>query len=212
MDEKGERLTMSEKVVPGLARLSLSSPHDSSGSVNVYTVMSRDGLRLIDCGWNAPEVYTALIDGLQQLGLRVSDIREILITHNHPDHIGLAERLVQETGARVLLHRLDAALTWTQAPERQRMLVEMKQWLNINGMPQDEWDIITHGMSRRPFRVPTFRPDRLLEGGEVLDWSPFRFEVLWTPGHAAGLVCLYEPQQQLLLSSDHVLERTSPHI
>jgi glyoxylase-like metal-dependent hydrolase (beta-lactamase superfamily II) len=203
---------MPEEIVPGLTRLSLPLPNDSLGSVNVYAVMSADGLRLIDCGWNAPEVYTVLVDELQQLGKQVSDIREILVTHNHPDHIGLIERLVQETGARWLLHRLDATSEWTEVSDRQRMLGEMEHWLQINGMPQEEGETITHGMRRMPFSVPAYHPDMLLEGGEVLDWSPFCFEVLWTPGHAAGLVCLYERQFQLFLSSDHVLERISPNI
>ena len=68
------------------------------------------------------------------------------------------------------------------------------------------------GIDRMAFRPPAYRPDTLLEGGEVLAWHPFRFEVIWTPGHAAGLVCLYEPQAQVLISSDHVLQHISPNI
>jgi glyoxylase-like metal-dependent hydrolase (beta-lactamase superfamily II) len=60
--------------------------------------------------------------------------------------------------------------------------------------------------------MPTYRPDTLLEGGETLAWHPFRFEVIWTPGHAAGLVCLYEPQAHILISSDHILQHISPNI
>jgi glyoxylase-like metal-dependent hydrolase (beta-lactamase superfamily II) len=204
---------MPEEMVPGLARLSLPLPNDLLGQVNVYAVMSADGLRLIDCGWDAPEVHAALVDELQQLGIQVSDIREILVTHNHPDHIGLVERLVRESGASLLLHRLDAVSEERMNTEdRQAMLAEMERWLRTNGMPQEEGETITRGMRRMPFRIPTYHPDTLLEGGEVLAWPPFRFEVLWTPGHAAGLVCLYERQFQILLSSDHVLERISPNI
>src|SRR5260370_35916240 len=93
---------MPEEIIPGLFRLSIPLPNDSLGSVNVYAVVSADGLRLIDSGWNAPEAYSALLDELQGLGMQVSDIKEILVTHNHPDHIGLAERSVQQAGARLL--------------------------------------------------------------------------------------------------------------
>ena len=93
---------MPEEIIPGLFRLSIPLPNDSLGSVNVYAVVSADGLRLIDSGWNAPEAYSALLDELQGLGMQVSDIKEILVTHNHPDHIGLAERFVQQAGARLL--------------------------------------------------------------------------------------------------------------
>ncbi len=203
---------MPEEIIPGLFRLSIPLPNDSLGSVNVYAVVSADGLRLIDSGWNAPEAYSALLDELQGLGMQVSDIKEILVTHNHPDHIGLAERFVQEAGARLLLHRLDAASERAYAEDRQGMLAEMQTWLQTNGMPREERETLMGGMRRMAFRAPTYRPDTLLEGGEVLAWRPFRFEVIWTPGHAAGLVCLYEPQAQVLISSDHVLQRISLNI
>jgi glyoxylase-like metal-dependent hydrolase (beta-lactamase superfamily II) len=203
---------MPEEIVPGLFRLSIPLPNDSLGSVNVYAVASVDGLRLIDSGWNAPEAYGALVDELRGLGMQVVDIKEILVTHNHPDHIGLAERLVQEAGARLLLHRLDAPSEATYAEDREGMLAEMQAWLQINGMPREERETLMGGMRRMTFRLPAYRPDTLLEGGEVLAWQPFRFEVIWTPGHAPGLVCLYEPQAQVLISSDHVLQRISPNI
>jgi glyoxylase-like metal-dependent hydrolase (beta-lactamase superfamily II) len=43
-------------------------------------------------------------------------------------------------------------------------------------------------------------------------WGPLRFEAIWTPGHSAGLICLYAAQTEVLISSDHVLQRISPHI
>jgi glyoxylase-like metal-dependent hydrolase (beta-lactamase superfamily II) len=203
---------MPEEIIPGLYRLPIPLPNNSLGSVNVYAAVSADGLRLIDSGWNAPEVYTALVDELRELGMQVSDIKEILLTHNHPDHIGLAERFAREAGALLLLHRLDAASEAAYAEDRQGMLAEMQIWLQTNGMPREERETLIGGMHRMAFRRPAYRSDTLLEGGEVLAWHPFRFEVIWTPGHAAGLVCLYEPQAQVLISSDHVLERISPNI
>jgi len=203
---------MPEEIIPGLYRLPIPLPNNSLGSVNVYAAVSADGLRLIDSGWNAPEAYTALLDELQEFGMQVSDIRDVLVTHNHPDHIGLAERFVQEAGTRLLLHRLDAASQNAYAEDRQGLLAEMQTWLQTNGMPREECETLMGGMRRMPFRPPAYRPDTLLEGGGVLAWHPFRFEVIWTPGHAAGLVCPYEPQAQVLISSDHVLERISPNI
>lgn len=202
---------MPEEIVPGLFRLSIPLPNDALGSVNVYAVVSADGLRLIDTGWNAQEAYTTLVSELQELSMQVRDLKEILVTHTHPDHIGLAERLVQEAGARLLLHRADATSEMV-AEERQGMLAEMQSWLQTNGMPQEEREALVGGMRRMAYRMPTYRPDTLLEGGEILAWHPFRFEVIWTPGHSSGLVCLYEAQAQILISSDHILPRISPNI
>lgn len=203
---------MPEEIIPGLSRLSIPLPNNALGSVNVYAVASADGLRLIDCGWNEPETYAAIVGELEQLGMQVSEIRELLVTHNHPDHIGQAERLVQEAGAHLLLHRLDASSGAAHTDNRQVVLSDMDTWLQTNGMPAEERETLMHRIQRMPPRSPAYHPDIALEGGEVLDWTPFRFEVIWTPGHAAGLVCLYEPNMQILISSDHVLERISPNI
>jgi glyoxylase-like metal-dependent hydrolase (beta-lactamase superfamily II) len=52
----------------------------------------------------------------------------------------------------------------------------------------------------------------LLAGGETLTWGEHRFEVIWTPGHSAGLICLYDREAQVFISSDHILQRISPHV
>ena len=61
---------MPEEIAPRLFRPSIPLPNDSLSSVNVYAVVSRDGLRLIDSGWNAPEAYTAIVVGCKNLACR----------------------------------------------------------------------------------------------------------------------------------------------
>ncbi|GHO49132.1 MBL fold metallo-hydrolase [Ktedonospora formicarum] len=204
---------MPEEIMPGLYRLPVSLLNASLGSVNMYVVASPDGgVRLIDCAWNRPEVYTILVDELRALGMGIGDIKEILLTHNHPDHIGLAERLVQETGARLLIHRLDATYFGRSAEDMQALRDAWIVWLRTCGMPLDELEALTARGARTGMRLPVCQPDVLLEGGERLEWNPFCFEVIWTPGHAPGLTCLYDPQFEILIASDHVLEHISPHI
>lgn len=203
---------MLETILPGLYRLPVSLPNKRLGSVNTYVVACTDGIRLIDCAWNLPEAYTTLVEGLRELDAQVSDLREILLTHSHPDHIGQAERLVHEAGARVLIHRLDATYFGWTAADMQALGIQWRQRLQVMGMPSDELETLFGASSRSGMQFPTCKPDTLLEGGEVLEWTPFRFKVIWTPGHAAGLICLYEAQSEVLLSSDHVLQRISPHI
>src|SRR5881275_927658 len=99
---------MPHQIIPGLYRLPVPLPENPLGTVNVYAVIGEDGVRLVDCGWDTPEAYAALVAELQTLGAKTSDIREIIVTHIHPDHFGLAERLVAESGARLSMHRLEA--------------------------------------------------------------------------------------------------------
>jgi glyoxylase-like metal-dependent hydrolase (beta-lactamase superfamily II) len=55
-------------------------------------------------------------------------------------------------------------------------------------------------------------PDTTLYGGEVITCGNFSFNVLPTPGHAPGHICLYEPDRKILFSGDHILPTITPHV
>jgi len=63
---------------------------------------------------------------------------------------------------------------------------------------------------QRSFRL--LAPDVRLSGGEHIESAHGALEVVWTPGHSAGHVCLYSPAQRFLATGDHVLEHISPNI
>jgi glyoxylase-like metal-dependent hydrolase (beta-lactamase superfamily II) len=49
-------------------------------------------------------------------------------------------------------------------------------------------------------------------GGETITWGDVRLEVIWTPGHSPGLLCLFDASNRVLISSDHVLADITPHV
>jgi glyoxylase-like metal-dependent hydrolase (beta-lactamase superfamily II) len=202
---------ITREVEPDLFLLSIPLPDSPLRSVNAYAIRTPDGIRLIDCGWNTPEAYAAVRDALEPLG-GISAIREILITHIHPDHYGLAERLATESGARVLMHRLEAIFLGARYEDVRALVEQMSAWLHVNGVPPDELESMTAGSLEMLRRVGRSKPDVLLEGDEIIEWGQYRFRAIWTPGHAAGLICLHDPKAHVLISSDHVLERISPHV
>ena len=61
------------------------------------------------------------------------------------------------------------------------------------------------------FVTVTF-PDRVLYGGETISTGTYDLDVIWTPGHSPGHICLYEPLNQLLFSGDHILPSTTPNV
>jgi glyoxylase-like metal-dependent hydrolase (beta-lactamase superfamily II) len=61
------------------------------------------------------------------------------------------------------------------------------------------------------FVTPTM-PDTTLYGGETITCDDFSFEVMLTPGHAPGHICLYEPDKKILFSGDHILPTITPHV
>lgn len=102
-------------------------------------------------------------------------VKQILITHAHIDHIAGAARLKQLTGAPILYNPRDLPLV--------KMMDVQAGWL---GMATPEVNA----------------PDDTLEDGRIVAITGLTGNILHTPGHTQGSVCLYLPAQELLLAGD----------
>ncbi len=94
------------EITPGLWQLRLPTPWQHMSHVNAYAVDREDGgIALVDSGCGGhPTNWAALEHALAIAGRRVDDVREIIITHYHSDHMGLAGPLAAQTGASVSAH------------------------------------------------------------------------------------------------------------
>jgi len=93
-------------------------------------------------------------------------ITAIVITHTHIDHVGGLRRMHQKTGAPVYMHADDLALY--------EMLDAQAAWIG----------------SKTPEKVQV---DQLLREGDAIRWGSYQAQVLHTPGHTQGSICLYVP-------------------
>ncbi len=200
------------EVLPGIWRLPLPLTGNPLGHVNTYLVRSDDGYLLVDCGWDTADTLKALEEHLRFLDVRFNDIRHLVVTHIHPDHYGLAGRLREISNADLKFHRLERLHIESRYADADGLLEEMHEWLRLHGTPQSELDQLNRSSMKIMERVQLAFPDETLEDGEEITCGRFSFRVLWTPGHSAGHICLYDPLQKVLLSGDHVLPRISPSI
>jgi len=203
--------------LPGkfIHRLQLPLPISRVGYVNAYLVDGDkdNGYLLIDTGWNTEESFDYLKRSLaDDSGIKWKEIRQIVVTHAHPDHYGLAGRLRRRCSAQVFLHEEERNIIKSRYIDMDELLKQIAQWLHLNGTPPDELsELQTASLAMRKFVTPIL-PDVTLYGGETITTGYFSFKVLWTPGHASGHICLYEPDKKILISGDHILPTITPHV
>jgi glyoxylase-like metal-dependent hydrolase (beta-lactamase superfamily II) len=96
-----------EQIRPGL--WAIATPVPTPISYTLCYVFDADGrLLVVDPGWPDEAALRSLVDGLAGFGRTVDDIDAVLVTHLHPDHVGLADRLLRRVpGARLLMHPAD---------------------------------------------------------------------------------------------------------
>ena len=180
--------------------------------VNVYLIEGKEGNVLVDTGWNTPESYSILNNELRTYGFDLKDISQIVVTHLHPDHYGLAGRIKQVSGAKIALSEVEAGMLDSRYVNLDNLLEQVLLFLDSNGVPQDDvFQLSEASLPLRGFVLPT-SPDIKLKNGKKISIDPFEFKVILTPGHSPGHVCLYEPNRKLLFSGDHVLPEISPHV
>ncbi len=200
------------ELLPGVWRLPLPLKDSPLGHVNTYLVRSDDGYLLVDCGWDTADTLHALEGHLRFLDIRLPDVRHLVITHIHPDHYGLAGRLREIANADLAFHRLERLFIESRYVDADELMNEMREWLLLNGTPLAELDRLNRGSMGMLSRVQIAYPDRTLDGGEEIPCGRFAFKVIWTPGHSAGHICLYDARHKILLSGDHVLPHITPSV
>ena len=200
------------EVVPGIYQLKIPIPDNPLGFLNAYLIPKDKGWLLVDTGWDAPEAFDALERQLAELGLEVRDITQIVITHFHPDHYGLAGKLKQLSGAELALHHAERAFIEPRYIKIDKLLEEMKDYFQLNGVPDEELPTFQQASLFMQKFVSPVLPDKALYGGERISADSFDFEIIWTPGHSPGHVCLYEPIKKILLSGDHVLPTITSNV
>ena len=135
-----------------------------------------------------------------------------MITHFHPDHIGLIDRLSKNSQAVFIQHTVEHDLIKRRHDEAKNNINEMESWLEQNGMPpqiNSDMNDLTASIFKLGNNGAKYQ---LVNGGEKIAFGSFNFEIVWTPGHSPGMICLHEKEHALLFSADHVLAHTTPNI
>ncbi|NLX91779.1 MAG: MBL fold metallo-hydrolase [Firmicutes bacterium] len=213
---------MIEKILPGIFRIELPLPDFALQTVNSYLLKGDERDLLIDSGIDEKECRAALLKALRELDVDL-ERTDFFITHFHEDHFGLAPSIASNRSTIYLT--FPEAVYWEDLGRWKAGLVhglkngfpeeELKKFINntpdfLKKFPLDEIkEAVKFYEGRTPSRKTRFQ---IIGDGEILNVGKYSLRCLMTPGHSCGHICLYEPNEKLLFSGDHILETITPAI
>jgi glyoxylase-like metal-dependent hydrolase (beta-lactamase superfamily II) len=202
--------------VAGVARVALPIGLHGIESVNVYLLADGDKVTLVDCGVWRSDVgdagLAALEKGLQGAGYALRDVSRIIVTHAHIDHYGLAGRLMELTGAELWMHAM-TDLDCEKYRHPQTAIARRRDMYADHGLTGPELDSLAESLTVwLPYLYSVVEASRRLRGGEQIMIGGRAWEVVHTPGHSFGHVCLFSHDAGVLFSGDHLLPGVTPPV
>lgn len=161
----------------------------------VYVFVGQDGLVLVDTG--IPGSLPRIQKELQSINYSLQDIKHILITHAHFDHIGSVAAIKRATGARIYAyHYFDSDVIQGEAYPRKPDLSQLR---GLNRLIASQLTLP---------RTEPAHVDQLLEEGDTLDALLPGLTVIATPGHTPGHCSFWHPERRLLFAGDAIVRLT----
>ncbi len=175
-------------------------------SVNCYLVPGKV-LTLIDCGLDSEENWQTFQKKLNENGYQVADIKQVIITHEHIDHIGLLPRILEKSEATIRIPKMIEG--WFSRPtEMKEAYLQFKKKLLSNlGFPKDiEQQAIRFIEEGRSYKkVDDLHRFETFEEGDILHFGNTQWEALNTPGHCPTQFVFLQKKQKRIFSGDMLL-------
>ncbi|MFP3467475.1 MBL fold metallo-hydrolase [Leifsonia sp. SIMBA_070] len=181
---------LTPEVVPGVHRL-------EHAFTNCYLLVDGDNWTLVDAAF--PNTWGPLIRAAHELNLRMRDLQGIVLTHGHFDHVGFAERAVEELGVPVYVHAGDKEL----AAHPYSYKREHTPFVYPLIYPRSAGPVVSM-VRAGALNVRGVHDISELPGSGTLD-MPGRPEVVFTPGHTFGHCGLLLRDREALLSGDAIV-------
>jgi glyoxylase-like metal-dependent hydrolase (beta-lactamase superfamily II) len=175
------------------------------GPVNVYLIKG-DLLTLVDTGPNSADTKEVLEQSLKKLGYSPKDIDQVILTHHHPDHVGLVEELFSH--ARIVGHKKCDA--WLRKDIIFTTFIEnyFYEFFRKHHVPSQLIDKMVE--ANRQYLTFTGRKGLDIEvvEGDTIEGLP-GWKVIETPGHAQSHISLFHEADKLLIGGDHIISHIS---
>ena len=191
-----------EDLGDGLYRIPLPLPGDALTAVNVYAIVSDNGVDLVDAGMAIAQARERLTEALEQLGLGLPDIRNFLITHIHQDHYTLAVELRTTLRGQIVLGDQErgnmAAIRDVSAGRAEVGFIEMLGRMGADSLAEQVRARMEPRLANPQPKLEWSDPDRWLPDGAVIDLPGRALRAIHTPGHTTGHVVFHDEAAALL--------------
>jgi glyoxylase-like metal-dependent hydrolase (beta-lactamase superfamily II) len=179
--------------------------------INVWLLEDGDGWLLVDTGMAEQVCRDAWLQFDEHV-LGGRPIKRLFVTHDHPDHMGLAPWLRERHGAAVWMaeyaHRSCGEFLRTD-PEA--LAARIRGFLHLHGVEVPPGVAATRGDHREWYGGWPPLAHAPVDG-DVIEAGRGRWRVIETAGHCRGHLCLYDADRRLLISGDQVLPTISPNV
>ena len=168
---------------------------------------------MIDCGEDTEASWSALAHGLDSEGLTIKDIEQVIITHAHVDHMGMARRVIDHCDAQIFVNHY--AYEWavnveSMWDERSRLMVETAgRYLGTDSGKNVMGGLLAFPMSLPDIwkGIPESRVETYEADGHILIGKD-EWRAIYVPGHSSSKSCFYNEGTKELLSADMLLSIT----
>jgi glyoxylase-like metal-dependent hydrolase (beta-lactamase superfamily II) len=156
-------------------------------STNIY-ILAKNDITVVDTGYTGRTKQ--VLNAVRRLGYMPSDVKRIIITHHHPDHVGSLSELRDATGADVIAHPLD--VPYIDGRLRQPRTENMG------------WRSALLELSEKLWRITPVTVTATVDDGDEL---PGGIRICHTPGHTQGSICIYMESKRLVIAGDLLVNR-----
>jgi glyoxylase-like metal-dependent hydrolase (beta-lactamase superfamily II) len=176
--------------------------------VHLIEIHETSSLILIDCGPTTDEAFITLKSYIQSIGYTMDNLEACIVTHSHYEHYGMLERIKQNYEVKVLAH---PAMLDFSSIDFNGILSLVYDMFITNGMPQESVEkflsLYQDIMKNNP--IPLI--DEVIHHRDFVSKIP-ELQIIWTPGHAADHLCIYNENTKAMFTGDHVISKVTSQI
>lgn len=200
---------MTEEILKDLYRIPVTLPNSPLKLLNSYVIKGGDRNIIIDTGFRRTECLETMREGISELGLDMGKT-DILLTHLHADHTGLAPTLATPT-SRVYISRKE--LPWMYADTREeRWAQDNEKFIRCGFTREQVYDNLKFAVSRDMAAELEFQGYLPIDGGDVFKCGDYELRAVSTPGHTPEHMCFWVEDKKIMFTGDHVLFDITPNI